>query len=192
MFEIEHSNRVWHYVIPKPHAATLLNNMAAPDQMTRMMALYDYLEHVLLPESLDQLWEISMDENDPFDTDDLAELIEEIQAAHSSRPFWVDMSLCRTAVASWPNIRGRLVLSGIADPLRDLPTIYALIDAVESIILDGFSKEEDRRRYYSRLYTPPSGYMSRRKKLPAGWDRESEMAAFDDWDASFGMASEED
>ncbi|WNM68781.1 hypothetical protein SEA_SOOS_51 [Gordonia phage Soos] len=69
-------------------------------------------------------------------------------------------------------------MNGIADPLRQLPTLYALIDVTEVMILEGMEKDEDRERYWLRTYTPPPGTTTS-GELPRGWSRDDEMAAFD-------------
>lgn len=72
-------------------------------------------------------------------------------------------------------------MQGIPDPLRQFPTLYALIDVVEVMILEGMEKQEERDRYWMRTYTPPKGYLQgqAKKSVPRGWDRQSEMDAFD-------------
>lgn len=77
-------------------------------------------------------------------------------------------------------IRGRLVLAGITDPLRQLPTLFALLDVVETMILDGMTKEEERTRYWTRTYSPPAGASrTLAAKPPPGWDADSEMELFE-------------
>lgn len=181
MFELDYGGTRWHYRVPSPYAAVLLATLSTNDPDARSSSVYAYVEHVLLPESLDVLWDKAMDPEDPFDLEDVAGLIEEIQGAYSSRPFHVDVSLSATAVAHWPSIRGRLVMSGVTDPLRGLPNVYALLDVVETMILEGMRDEQERERYWVRAYAPPPGSIAA-KRTPKGWDRDSEMAAFSDWE----------
>lgn len=56
--------------------------------------------------------------------------------------------------------------------------MHTLLDLVEAMILEGLQKPEDRDRYWRKVYTPPAGTMRRRP--PPGWDRESELAGFDE------------
>lgn len=181
MFSVECAGVEWSYTIPRPYACLYLAGMGAKDEDRRAQSLLGYLEHVLLPESLDVLLDKAMDPRDLFDVAQLAQLIEEIQQAHSARPFFTDVNLAATAVAQWPQVRGRLVMSGVADPLRQLPTIYALLDAVEAMILDGMGKEEEREAYFRRMYTPPVGSMAK-GRTPKGFSAEEEMAAFEAWE----------
>lgn len=62
-------------------------------------------------------------------------------------------------------MRGRLILSGIPDPLRQLPDMHAILDVVEVILLDSAHTREDRDRLNTTLYrpsleddTPPPGF----------------------------------
>lgn len=70
-------------------------------------------------------------------------------------------------------------MAGIADPLRQLPTMYALFDVTEAMLLENMEKPEDRERYFLRAYAPPSGSTMDSKNLPKGWSAEDEMAAFE-------------
>lgn len=180
MFSVDFMGSRWFYQLPRPHCAAMLAGMASKDDQERFNGLWGYIHHVLMPESLDLLVARAMDEGDQFDVDHMAGLIEEVQQQHSSRPFHVDVSLSATAVQSWPSVRGRLVMSGVADPLQQLPNLYALLDAVEAMVLEGMQKEEDRERYFSRVYAPPAG-TRQRGKVPKGWSDADEMALFDDW-----------
>lgn len=170
----------WAYRLPRPHAAALLCGMGDKDDVVRMESLQGYIEHVLMPESVDVMWERAFTTGDPFDVEDMAALIEAIQGRHSARPFHVDVSLSATAVKNWHSVRGRLVMAGVSDPLKSLPNIYALLDAVEAMILDGMGKEEDRDRYFRKLYAPPPG-SSAKGVVPKGFSAEEELAAFEAW-----------
>ena len=67
---------------------------------------------------------------------------------------------------------------GLHDPLRQLRSMHTLLDMVETMILEGMQSEEDRAKYWRKVYTPPVGAMGRRRTPPPGWDAESEMASF--------------
>lgn len=69
--------------------------------------------------------------------------------------------------------------SGLFDPLRQLPSMHTLLDVVEAMILEGMQSEEDRDKYYRRVYTPPVGSMKRGRTPPPGWGRDDELDAFD-------------
>lgn len=178
MASLEFEGSEWTFSVPRPFAALYLARLGSGTDEERSDALFDYLRHVLSPEAFLQLEERALDAADEFDIEDVAGLIEAVQQEYSSRPFHVDVSLAATAVANWPAVRGKLVLAGVADPLRDLPNVYALIDAVEVMVLDSMQKEEERDRYFVRMYSPPAGSLAS-GKVPKGWSREDEMAALD-------------
>ena len=69
-------------------------------------------------------------------------------------------------------------MAGIPDPLRQLPTLYSLLDAVEIMILDSMEKQEERDLYFTRTYAPPAGTPMTAATLPKGWSAEDEMEAF--------------
>lgn len=69
-------------------------------------------------------------------------------------------------------------MAGIPDPMRQLPTLYSLLDAVEVMVLDSMEKQEDRDTYFIRTYAPPHGSSLGATKLPKGWEAEDEMEAF--------------
>lgn len=69
-------------------------------------------------------------------------------------------------------------MAGIPDPLRQFPTLFALLDAVEIMVLDSMEKEEERQRYFIRAYTPPPGWAEATGELPPGWSPEEEMEGF--------------
>lgn len=58
--------------------------------------------------------------------------------------------------------------------------MHTLLDLVEAMILEGLQKQEDRDKYWRKVYTAPAGTMSGRRTPPPGWSREDEMAGFDD------------
>lgn len=180
MYEVEFMGDVWSFYMPRPSAAGLLAHMAGTKEEDRLAGLIGFLDQILTTASLERLLERAMDSRDELEVEHVAELIETIVQEHSARPFHVCVTLSVTAVQQWPQVRGRLVLSGVADPLRDLPSLWALLDAVESLILEGMHKEEDRRDYFRRVYTPPIGTMSKSSGPPPGWSAEDEMAAFAD------------
>lgn len=71
-------------------------------------------------------------------------------------------------------------MAGIADPLRDLPDLYALIDVTEHMLLESMETDKDREQYWLKMYRPQPGIApSSGSKLPAGWSAEDEMAAFE-------------
>lgn len=70
-------------------------------------------------------------------------------------------------------------MAGIADPMRQLPTLYSLLDAVEIMIVESQENEQQREMYFTRTYAPPAGTPMTNAALPKGWTAEDEMAEFD-------------
>lgn len=78
-------------------------------------------------------------------------------------------------------------MAGIPNPLEQLPTLYALIDVVEIMILDSMEKQEEREQYRLRMYAPPPG-SSLSGALPKGWSDEEEIADSDAAAKALGLA----
>ena len=178
--ELEYAGEAWEYRVPKPLAAMFLGAASRKSAKAgrKIDAIMGYLEHVLSSKSVDRMMERAQDHEDEFDTEHMAELVKLISQEGSARPYWVDSALSGVAVRQWPTIRGHLVAYGIADPLRQLPTLYALLDAVERMMLESMEKEADREMYFIRTYAPPSGTSMTASTLPKGWSREDELEAF--------------
>lgn len=73
-------------------------------------------------------------------------------------------------------------MAGIADPLRQLPDLYALLDVTEHMLLESMEKDSDRESYWLKMYRPRPGAIpgdEGGRKLPRGWTAEDELAAFD-------------
>lgn len=72
-------------------------------------------------------------------------------------------------------IRAKLILAGIADPLRTLPDLHALLDVAESLISEGMDKAE-LDKFHAGLYMPALG------TVPEGFaddDLDDAFAAFE-------------
>lgn len=169
---------------PRPVCAMYLAALTdkKSDAGARIGGLMGFLEDTLSPDAFQHLMDRAYDHDDPYNSDDMVDMVNDIIAAGSARPYWVDTSLCGVAVRQWPMVRGRLVMNGIADPLRDLPTLYALLDVVEQMLLEGMPKDADRQLYFTRAYSPPSGF-STTGKVPPGFSAEEEMEA---WESARG------
>jgi hypothetical protein len=71
-------------------------------------------------------------------------------------------------------------MAGIADPLRDLPDLYALIDVTEHMLLESMEADKDREQYWLKMYRPQPGLAKASGGgVPRGWSAEDEMAAFE-------------
>lgn len=171
---------MWHFRLPDPGTAWFVAacadaKLSASD---RAAAMLRFCEYVLTPTDFEYLCDVAYDHDADITTEVLLDLMEKILEFGSARPPWVDSSLAMVAYRQWPTVRGRLVTSGIADPLRQLPTLYALLDAVEALVLDSMEKQEDRDRYFTRTYAPPHGWAQRGDRVPKGFEPDSELEAF--------------
>lgn len=95
---------------------------------------------------------------------DILDFVSQILTVGSGRPWKTTVSLCMATVSQWGMIRGRLIEKGIADPLRQLPSLTALLDVVEVMILDSAEGEKKREETLRDLYrrddmtAPPVGW----------------------------------
>lgn len=69
-------------------------------------------------------------------------------------------------------------MAGIADPLRQLPDLFALLDVTEHMLLESMESDNDRESYWLKMYRPRTDVPGT-GRLPKGWSAEDEMAAFD-------------
>ena len=79
-------------------------------------------------------------------------------------------------------VRGRLIMAGIADPLRQLPDMHAILDVAEFILTEHMDQNQ-LDRYNSDMYRPALTD----NFVPAGFDQASQMAAF----TAFAASSDE-
>lgn len=82
-------------------------------------------------------------------------------------------------------MRGRLVRSGIADPLLQLPSMHAILDVVEDMLKEGCNKKEEWERLERQLYRPDP---LRPGEAPPGFSDEELEASFAEFEAAFGSS----
>lgn len=70
-------------------------------------------------------------------------------------------------------VRGRLIMAGIADPLRMLPDMHAILDVAEFILTEHMDQKQ-LDRYNSDMYRPDLDS----DVVPAGFDDASQRASF--------------
>lgn len=78
-----------------------------------------------------------------------------------------------------------MIMAGVPDPLRQLPTMHALLNVVEQMLLDGCEKESDRQEMIRRLYRPTSD-----DEVPAGFSVQEQRATMDGFLGAFGDGDE--
>lgn len=155
--------RAWHPVGLPPGAALHVARLAHPD--SQIQGIIGVLDAAGIP-----LTRVLHALEDTDTEADILDLVSAILMVGTARPWKATVGLCRTVTAQWSTIRGRLIDKGIPDPLRALPSLTALLDVVEIMILDSMEKDEDRQRFLRDLY--------RRDNMldpPPGWAETSDL-----------------
>ena len=109
-------------------------------------------------------------------------------------PYVAVITLSVLAAHHYRQVRTRLLLAGIADPMG-LRNMHMLLDTVESMVLESLSMSGDRdaefqrSQFIDRLYSPVndaglngSGYAG----TPAGFEDDAVEASFDAFAAATG------
>lgn len=104
---------------------------------------------------------------------DILDLVGDILEVWSARPWKSSVMLAVVAVKQWHTIRGRLIDKGIGDPLGEIPSLEALLDVIEVMLMDGAKDDDDRARLQRELYPSPVG-----KAPPGDWSDEALLDAF--------------
>ena len=88
----------------------------------------------------------------------MLEMVGQILELWSARPWRTTVMLASTTVNQWHTIRGRLIQKGIPDPLRQIRTLNALLDAVEAMLMESAASqgEKELRELERQLYPPPA------------------------------------
>ncbi|BCK58387.1 DUF7240 domain-containing protein [Nocardia wallacei] len=89
------------------------------------------------------------------------------------------------AGTNWREIRGRLILAGIPDPLRQLPDMHALLDVTEVLITQHMTQEQ-LDRYNNSMYRPETTAEGTLVAAPRGFEPDEQLSAFDAAMAALG------
>lgn len=131
-------------------------------------AVSEAVEELLYAAGLD-IAEVVLSLVEARGADSLQALIALVLSAGTVRPPEASVALARVAVTRWSTVRARLILAGIPDPLRALPSLTALLDFVEHLILEGISEEQDREQYMREMYRGSA------LDAPPGWEDGAEL-----------------
>lgn len=173
MVRVELGGREWRFITPDPAVALRVYNMTQASQDEVMRHVLD-----LLMDYMDFDDWVEFDYGAGVDDEGLDDPVVEALflwlETSLGRPFSAVATLCAALVGSWPQVRGRLVTSGIANPAEDIRTLGGLVDAVEFMIMEGHKDDKAREKYKREVYKP----RARRGKVqkPSGFDS-SDMAA---------------
>lgn len=156
MTELQWRGREWQLTVPGPTTARHLAALTRRKGIDATEPMLAMLTVILGPTQLEALEDgIATGLYPPSAFSDLLDTtIEHI----SGRPLRAVVALAGSAVSQWSIIRGRLVRDGIADPLRDLPTLWALLDAVEWMILESKKDDKETDAYWRQVYGPERGW----------------------------------
>jgi hypothetical protein len=102
---------------------------------------------------------------DELPGDTITLVARELATWGTARPYVAVIILAVMAGTNWRAVRQRMRSDGIADPMRELPHMHAVIDEIETLALEGTAstgdKDRDRRAredLMDRLYAPtPEG-----------------------------------
>lgn len=86
------------------------------------------------------------------------------------KPMSAVVTLCHIMVRSWPMVRGRLVTSGVTDPLGQIKTLAAMLDAVEFMVREGHTDEKQAQKWEREVYRPRARQGAVEK--PAGFEND--------------------
>ena len=160
---VEWLGRQWEVAPLPPASAGAVAKLAAPDRNAQLSACQDVL--VFAGVDADTIIDVAFNTVGDETNAGIIDLIAAILETGTARPWRSTVGLCRTVTTQWSTIRGRLIEKGIADPLSAIPSLTALLDVVEVMILDGMEKEEERDRFIRDLYRvqgvdggPPPGW----------------------------------
>lgn len=99
------------------------------------------------------------------------------------KPMSAVSTISQIMVRSWPMVRGRLVTSGIPDPLGQIRTLAAMLDAVEFMVREGHRDEKASKKWDREVYRPRA--RSGEIEKPAGFEQ-GDLAAQDAMLAALG------
>ena len=132
-------------------AAFYVAGLNTKDQEEQLDAIYS----IIVLAGID--WEEWSDA--AFNADEtMLEMVGQILELWSARPWRTTVMLSSTTVNQWHTIRGRLIQKGIPDPLRQIRTLNALLDAVEAMLMEAAAGqgEKELRELERQLYPPPA------------------------------------
>lgn len=84
----------------------------------------------------------------------VSDMVQEWLETSTGLPISAVGSLSGTVVNQWPVIRGRLVRSGIPDPLTQVRTLGALLSVVWDMLLEGCKDEKAQNALRAKVFRP--------------------------------------
>lgn len=164
MISFEYEGRVWHFAAPGPSFALQVRQLADVDDRSVGSAIADHLIDYM---DLDD-WVHFVRHAGEYPEDATAELFMRWLEESTGKPMSAVAALSNVTVRSWGTVRGRMVMAGIADPMRSLPSLAALLDTVDVMIREGHADEKATKKYEREVYRPRAKSGSIEK--PAGFE----------------------
>lgn len=170
MAVFEYEGRDWHFATPGPSFALEVRRLADVSDEALGALLLDHLIDWM--DLDDWVWFARHQRDLPEDA--VPELFMRWLEETCGKPMSAVAALSNVIVRSWGMVQGRLIQSGIPDPLKQIPTLAGLINAVDVMIREGHQDEKATKKYEREVYKPraKSGTISK----PAGFEKE-DMAA---------------
>lgn len=164
-------SRDWEFSSPGPAVALRIHELAGMSPNDQYLEIVDIVvEHLSDDDAVwfDARGKYELPEDAP------AELLIEWLEAATGKPFSAVAALSSALVESWAQVRGRLITSGIPEPMVQIRQLGSMLDAVEFMILESHKDDKERARYRQKVYKPrvKTGAIEK----PAGSDP-SDMAA---------------
>lgn len=169
---IEYEGRRWEFETPPPSFAMTIRNFHNIPETEMLWEIRDVvMDWMALDDWVDfySAWN-----NEELPDDAIPEIFMRWLEAATGKPMSAVGALCNVAVRSWSAVRGRLVMSGIPNPMDDIRTLAALLDAVDMMIREGHKDEKETAKYEREVYRPRAKSGSIEK--PAGFESD-DMAA---------------
>lgn len=103
-------------------------------------------------------------------------------------PYVAVISLCAVTATHWRLLRAKYHSYGIADPMAALPSLHALLDDTEQLVLESLTAadpkraEQERDQFFDKLYAPDSTEAKelngeRYEAVPAGFEDRKQVEA---------------
>jgi len=184
---------------PAPRAAAALAmsaNRRLPAERSAGHLIRFVTDH-LADDDYERLLDAMMEGRAPHDT--VGRVARAVATWGTARPYLAVATLAAVTAQHWRLVRNHLIDHGIPDPLTRLPSLHALLDVTEHIVLESFSGEKPaeakRRRtaFLNSLYaperpervaTPVNGETYRPR--PPGFSDDEVEAAFDTFARTVG------
>lgn len=178
---------------PQPRSAAALaqasnGKLKGPE---RVDYLHLFLGEHVPSDDVEKLLQRMVDGEIPADA--LQRVVSGVATWGTARPYIAVINLVVITAYHWRSMRAKLAQTGIADPLRTMTSMHALLDYTEQITLESLAKSGEGKNAYEqskravdnfmfKLYAPdpnmptdPDG----RVPVPAGFDEDAMEGNFD-------------